>query len=86
LTRASIILRKAFFEDGWIAGSSPAMTDCWTITCQSEHGTGNFVLVAGWQPAHGFERFVQQLVVAIICRQRTGMEGLRGHVPLKQMK
>jgi hypothetical protein len=60
LTRASIILRKAFFEDGWIAGSSPAMTDCWTITCQSEHGMGNFVPVAGWQPAHGFERFVQQ--------------------------
>jgi hypothetical protein len=58
LTRASIILRKAFFEDGWIAGSSPAMTDCWTITCQSEHGMGNFILVAGWQPAHGFERFV----------------------------
>jgi hypothetical protein len=26
LTRASIFFAKSFYEDGWIAGSSPAMT------------------------------------------------------------
>src|SRR5262249_58502288 len=26
LTRASILFAKSFYEDGWIAGSSPAMT------------------------------------------------------------
>src|SRR6266436_1433748 len=31
LTRASIFFAKSFYEDGWIAGSSPAMTE-WTDT------------------------------------------------------
>jgi hypothetical protein len=29
LTRVSILLRKSIFQRGWIAGSSPAMTELW---------------------------------------------------------
>jgi hypothetical protein len=46
LIRASIVLVKSFCEEGWIAGSSPAMTIATPFTCHARACRGHPCLVS----------------------------------------